>query len=201
MLGLPLQTELKKQIAKSQFIERGEFKRGEQGRFDEYISSVFVVNEINARNVAVADDGEIKQFFVLLVEVKKKETDDVSLKIIEKSIKQHKIIVLKYKNEYKCLAFYGGLIQTEWGPLDGFDVTLQGTTVIALWENIIRQLGHIKVAENKTLLEQIEENEKREKLLKEIERLEDKSRKAVQPKEKMKFHQQAMALKELIELS
>ena len=200
MLGLPEKTELRKQIAKVHFVTHGDFKRGEQSRFDDYVSSVYVVNEINSHNVAVSDDGDIKHFYVLLVEVKTKKLDDTSLKIVERTIKQRKILVLKYGDEYKCLAYYGSLVQTDWGPLGTFNITLQGTTVTALWESVIKQLGDIRVDEGKTLTEQIKDNEQRAKLEKEIERLESKSRKANQVKEKMEYHQKAVALRKLLDV-
>ena len=91
--------------------------------------------------------------------------------------------------------YHGKLIQTEWKPADSFNYALQGLDLDSVWNNLIVQIGNIQMAEGNTLDEQIAVDEKRAKVLKEIERLEALARKEKQPKKKFELVQQIQKLK------
>lgn len=78
------------------------------------------------------------------------------------------------------------------------NVSISGLDLDAVWDNAIMQIGGITVAEGNTLDEQIAVNAEREKLLKEIERLEKKARAENQPKKKFEMVQQIKKLREKI---
>lgn len=78
------------------------------------------------------------------------------------------------------------------------NVSISGLDLDAVWDNAIMQIGGITVAEGNTLDEQIAVNTEREKLLKEIERLEKKARAEKQPKKKFEIVQLIQSLKRKI---
>ena len=105
------------------------------------------------------------------------------------------LLVLEYEGN-ACLAVWRTkLIRTEWQPLDSININISGLDLDAVWDNAIMQIGGITVAEGNTLDDQIAVNTEREKLLKEIERLEKKARAENQPKKKFELVQQIQKLK------
>lgn len=68
-----------------------------------------------------------------------------------------------------------------------------------MWENVVVQVGGITVEGDNSLDEQIVLNEEREKLLREIERLEKKARTEIQPRKKQELVQKIKKLKNELE--
>lgn len=64
-----------------------------------------------------------------------------------------------------------------------------------VWENIIIQIGQIQISSGNALDEQIELDEKKAKVQKEIARLEKAARAERQPKKKFNLVQKVMELK------
>lgn len=63
-----------------------------------------------------------------------------------------------------------------------------------MWENIVAQIGGITIADNNTLDEQIQLDESRQKLEKEIAKLEKLARSEKQPRKKFELVQQLRKL-------
>ena len=80
-------------------------------------------------------------------------------------------------------------------PADAYELELVGTTTDLVWENLVKSIGGIEVEEGNTLVEQIVIDEGREKLLKQIEALEVKSRAEKQPRRKLEMFEQLQKLK------
>ena len=68
----------------------------------------------------------------------------------------------------------------------------------AVWENIVKVIGHIEVADGQTLTEQIDDNDQRAKLLAQIVTLERKMANEKQPRRKREYFEQIKKLKEQI---
>ena len=106
------------------------------------------------------------------------------------------MFALEYENEV-CLAVYRGekLFRTEWKAPESFILTLNGLNLKEVWENFIIQIGCIKVSDDKTLDEQIAEDEEKQKIKKQIEQLESKARKETNPRKKFEYARQLQELK------
>ncbi len=86
-------------------------------------------------------------------------------------------------------------MQTDWKPKDELSVTLKGLNLDAVWENIVVQVGNVEIEQGKTLDEQIADDERRNRLLKEIEKVEKLARNEKQPKKKFELVQKINTLK------
>ena len=71
---------------------------------------------------------------------------------------------------------------------------LKGLDLSAIWQNVITQVGSIKIEEGHSLEEQIVADEHRAKLQAEIDRLERLARKETQPKKKFELVQKIQRL-------
>lgn len=196
MFGLPEKTELNKQLPKKAIYTKFSMNNTQKEKFDADISRIVIVNEISPATVNIAAGKEVSSFYVLLLSLKRTDYDTKTIELITKLIPQKMLLVLEYEGK-ACLAVWRTkLISTDWQSLDIINVSISGLDLDAVWDNAIMQIGGITVADGNTLDEQIAVNTEREKLLKEIERLEKKARAENQPKKKFEMVQQIKKFKE-----
>ena len=105
------------------------------------------------------------------------------------------IRVLEYEGESRVAIFHGKLIQTEWNPTESYSYSLQGLNLDSVWNNLVVQIGNIKMEAERSLDEQIAVDDQRVNIQKEIERLERLARAEKQPKKKFELVQQVKTLK------
>ena len=198
MFGLPEKTELNKQLPKKAIYTKFSMNNAQKEKFDADISRIVIVNEISPSTVNIAAGKEVSSFYVLLLSLKRTDYDTRTIELITKLIPQKMLLVLEYEGK-ACLAVWRTkLISSDWQLLDSISIDISGLDLDAVWDNTIMQIGSITVAEGNTLDEQIAVNTEREKLLKEIERLEKKARVESQPKKKFEIVQQIQSLKKKI---
>lgn len=195
MLGLPKATELNKQLPKNAIYAKFQMNTAEKAKIDADISRITIVNEVSAAKVNIADGEQVKSFFVLQVALKKKDFEDKTIITISKLIPQNMLLVLECGGEAKLATYHSKLMQTEWKRKDDLSIELKGLNMDAVWENIIIQIGGIKMDQGNTLDEQIAVDEQRMKIQKEIDRLTKAAKNEKQPKKKFELAQQINKLK------
>ena len=196
MLGLSKATELSKQLPKNAIYAKFQMNTAEKAKIDADISRITIVNEVSAEKVHIAAGDQVKSFFVLLVALKKKDFDDKTIITISKLIPQNMLLVLECGNEAKLATYHTKLMQTEWKRKEALSVELKGLNLDSAWENIIMQIGGITIDQGNTLDEQIAADEHRQKIEKEIAKLEKQARAEKQPKKKFELVQQIKKLKD-----
>ena len=195
MLGLPKATELSMQLPKNAIYAKFRMNTAEKAKIDADISRIIIVNEVSAEKVHIAAGEQVKSFFVLLVALKKKDFDDKTIITISKLIPQNMLLVLECGDEAKLATYHTKLMQTEWKRKEALSVELKGLNLDSVWENIIIQIGGITIDQGNTLDEQIAADEHREKIEKEISKLEKQARAEKQPKKKFELAQKINGLK------
>lgn len=195
MLGLPKTTELSKQLPKNAIYAKFQMNTAEKAKIDADISRITIVNEVSAAKINIAEGEQVKSFFVLLVALKRKDFEDKTIITISKLIPQNMLLLLECGDEAKLATYHTKLMQTDWKRKDDFSIELKGLNMDAVWENIIIQIGGIKVDEGNTLDEQIAVDEQRMKLQKEIAKLEKQARAERQPKKKFEVAYKVKILK------
>ena len=196
MLGLPKTTELSKQLPKNAIYAKFQMNIAENAKIDTDISRITIVNEVSAEKVHIVAGDQVKSFFVLLVALKKKDFDDKTIIKISKLIPQNMLLVLECGDEAKMATYHTKLMQTEWKRKEALSVELKGLNLDSVWENIIMQIGGITIDQGNTLDEQIAADEYRQKIEKEIAKLEKQARAEKQPKKKFELAQQIKRLKD-----
>lgn len=195
MLGLPIQTEVKKQLPKSAIYTKFQMNNAQKERIDSDISKLVIVNEILPSTINIAAGENIKAFFVVNVLLKNKKYDEKSIAMISKLIPQNILFILEFENEIQLAIYHTKLIHTEWLPKDDTKITLKGFDLDSIWENIILQIGEIEIEQGNTLDDQIAIDDKKARLEKEIARLERQARNEKQPKKKFELVQRINKLK------
>ena len=85
-------------------------------------------------------------------------------------------------------------MQTDWKPTESCTIELRGLNLDKVWENIVVDIGGVIIADGNTLGEQIAADERRQKIGKEIAKLEKQARAEKQPKKKFELVQQIKKL-------
>lgn len=190
MLGLPKSTEMSKQLPKKAVYAKFQMNTAAKEKIDADISRIAIVNEISPDKINIPAGEEVKNFFVLLVSLKRKEFEEKTIATLSKLIPQNILFVLEYGDESKLAIYHTKLMQTDWKPTAEQGLTLQGLNLDKVWENVIRSLESGVWNEELTLDENIALHEQQEKLKKQIEKLERKARAERQPKKKFELVQQ-----------
>ncbi len=201
MLGLPVATELHKQIAKNLLYTRCGLNTAEQNVINRDISKITIVHEISPARVHIAEGTKVTAVFVLLIHLKRKDFLEKAIISVSKMIPQNLVMVLEYEGEACLGVYYKKLYVTCWQKTENLVLRLQGLDFDALWDNIITQIIGITIEPGNTLDEQIALYEQRQKLTKEIEKLEKRIQAENQPKKKFALVQEKKELERKLELS
>lgn len=195
MLGLPKNTELNKQLPKKAIYAKFQMNTAARDKIDSDIARIAIVNEVSPTRVNIASGEKVTGFYVLLVTLKKRDFDEKNIITLSKLIPQKMVMVLEYDNQAKLVVFHTKLMQSEWVEKEKLSLELKGLNLDTVWENIIVQIGGLTVEQGHSLDEQIIIDEQRNKLQKEIARLEKLARAEKQPKKKFEIVQQIKLMK------
>ncbi len=189
MLGLPKATEMSKQLSKKAIYAKFQMNTAAKEKIDADISKLTIVGEIAPDKVNIPAGDEVKNFFVLHVFLKRKEFNERTIATLSKLIPQNILFVLEYGGESKLAIYHTKIMQTDWKLTGEQRIELHGLNLDKVWENMIVAVGGVEIEQGNTLDEQIEVNEKRQKLEKEIAKFEKQARTEKQPKKKFEMVQ------------
>lgn len=197
MLNLPEITELHKPLPKAQIYRKFQFTNAQQTKFDADISRIDIVNEVSSRTIPSIQEGEkVKSFYILSVTLKTKDYEQKNIERIAKLIPQNMVFALQFEEEVQLAVFCEKVFTTEWMPETKASIQLTGLNFDDVWENIIKKIEGGEWNNNLSLEENIVLKEQKEKLQKEIDRLEKLARKESQPKKKFELVSQKRKLEE-----
>lgn len=198
MYGLPQSTEIKKQLPKKAIYAKFNMPTSQREHFDADIARIDIEVGVSKATVpALAEGEEIKEFYVLGIQLKRKEYDPKNILMLTKLLPHKMIFALHYEDEIQFAIYHTELITSEWQLIthNSSLITLQGLNLDSVWDNIVKQIGHIEVQEGNTLTEQIKANEEQTKLLAQIKMLERKMANEKQPRRKREYFEQIKNLK------
>ena len=196
MLGLPKSTELNKPLPKTAIYTKFQMNAAEKAQIDADISRIVIVYEVSAAKLNLAPGESVQAFFVLQVTLKHREFSEKTLITLSKLIPQHMVLLLECDGQAKLAVYHTKLLQTPWRDPAELTLTIKGLTMDAVWENVIVQVGNIRLQTGNTLDQQIAQDEQRAKREKEIARLEKLAWAEKQPKKKFELVQKINKLRE-----
>lgn len=199
MLGLPKSTEISRQLPKKAIFQKFELKPAQRDRFDADISKMVIVNAISQDTLPALQKGEtIQTIYVIEVVLKRPNYDEKNIQMLSKLIPQKILFALHYEDEIQLAIYHTKFISGRWTKADAIELQLQGTTTDTIWDNLVKTIGGIEVAEGNSLAEQIAINDAREKLRLQILALEVKARQEKQPRKKLEMFEELQELKSQI---
>ena len=201
MYGLPQTTEIKKQLPKKAIFAKFDLKPSQRESFDADISRIDIVAVVSSSTVpAVAQGENIKEFYVLAVQLKRKDYDAKNIALLSRLIPQKMVIVLHFEEQVQFAISHTKLITSKWQfltPNSSF-LTLNGLNLDTVWDNIVISIGDIQVEQGKSVAEQISADDQRAKVLAQIATLERKMANEKQPRRKREYFEQIKKLKSQI---
>lgn len=200
MLGLPPSTELNKPLPKTAVFAKFGLTAQQRERFDADISRMTLVNMVSPHTVpALAEGSEVKSFYVLSVQLKRKDYDEKNITMLARLIPQRLLFVLQCNGESRLAVFHERLFVSAWSSLcETQPLPLQGLDLDKVWANLVMHIGDFSLQGENTLKEQIRQDEAQAKLRKRIEALEKRCRAEKQPRRKMELFEELKKLKKYI---
>lgn len=197
MYGLPSSTLVNRPLYKKAVFEKFNLKAAERDRFDADVSRMAIVAYLSPVKIPALHPGqEVKEFYVLQVQLKQSDYDTKNILLLQKLIPQKIVFALEYDEEVQFCIFHTRLQQSEWKHASDANIPLKGLTFDDVWNNIVAEIGSLDNTAEETLEQQIINREEREKLLHQIEVLEKRCRTEKQTRKKYELHQQLIKLKE-----
>ena len=115
MYGLPSSTEAKKQLPKKAIYAKFDLKPTQRESFDADVSTLYIVGVVSPRTVpAITEGEEVKEFYVVSVQLKRKEYDPKNIALLTKLIPQRMVLALHYGDEVQFAIHHTKLITSAW---------------------------------------------------------------------------------------
>ena len=197
MLGLPASTALKKIIPKKKVLEHfsADMSPERKKRFDSEVARMMIVGEVSPVSVNLREGAEIQSFFVMVVSLKNRDFDEGNLAYIAKLFGQKLLMVLEAEGMQRLAVWQGRLLMNDWKAAESYQVALNGDNLDTAWASIVAEIAGIDFEPRLSIDEQLEMAQKRDRLMKEIEKLEKLARKEQQPRKKFELVQQIKTLR------
>lgn len=212
MLGFPQTTEFNKRIPKQKFYENMDVSPALKRVFVEQIKLIHWRNKLAVSTMNIAPGETVTEIEVIEIKLAQQQLNEAVIKQIDKEIPYHILFILSFDGKVQAWTGYkeatdGGnkaykvnkYYHTDWMPQDELNLKVEGLNMDTVWENLIIQVGGVEVGQGKSLDEQIQLDEQKSKLQKEIEKLEKQARNEKQPNKKFQLAQQAKVLKKQLD--
>lgn len=195
MLGLPASTEIHKLITRKRVYEHfgADMSAERRKRFEADIARMVLTNEVSPVSINLPAGEQVQSFFVLQVTLKGKEFDAQNIALLARLFGQRLVMMLEYEGQQRLAVWQGRLYLTEWADAGAWTLPLTGLNLDQAWEHIVAQIAGIDREPGRDLDEQLARAAQREKLQKEIARLEKQARAERQPKKKFELVQKIKA--------
>lgn len=195
MLGLPASTEIHKLITRKRVYEHfgADMNAERRKRFEADIARMVLTNEVSPVSINLPAGEQVQSFFVLQVTLKGKEFDAQNIALLARLFGQRLVMMLEYEGRQRLALWQGRLYLTEWADASAWTLPLTGLNLDQAWEHIVAQIAGIDREPGRDLDEQLAQAAQREKLQKEIARLEKQARAERQPKKKFELVQKIKA--------
>ena len=204
MLNFPQSTEFGKRIPKQKFYENMDVSPAIKKLFADQIKLIYWRNKLAASTLNIAAGETVDEVEVFELRLVEPRLDEDVLKQIDKVIPYNILYILTFDGKAQAWIGYRNsevnrYFHTDWMPEHELNLKIEGSNMDAIWENLIIQVGGVEVGQGKSLDEQIQIDEQKAKLQKEIEKLEKQARNEKQPNKKFQLAQQAKTLKKQLD--
>lgn len=195
MFGFPASTEFGKRIPKQKFYENLDISPALRRVFVNQIRLMYWRNKLAASTLNIVAGEAVTEIEVFEVRLNNPQLDEAVLKQIDKEIPYHILFILTFggkaqawigykeaaasgSNAFKVSRYY----HTDWMPEDELHLCIDGLTMDAVYESLVRQIAGDKLQtdSSESLKESVERDEKRTQLEKQITALESKMRREKQ---------------------
>ena len=202
-------TEFNKRISKQKFYENLSVTPATKKAFTEQIKIIYWRNKLATTTLNLAPSEQVTEIEVFEVKLNSPDLDENVLRLIDREIPYHILFLLEYDGKYQAAVGYkeaagsgkaafkvDRYYRTDWLVEEELPLHLEGLTIDAVYENLIRQIAgdSLSSGEDTTLKESVEQQKQREQIEKRIAVLEAKIKKEKQLNRKMELKAEIKAL-------
>ena len=209
MLSFPSKAQVNIKVPKKSFYENLTVSAANKRIFIDQISAIYWRYKLTADTLAVAPSETIDEIEIFEIELTTKNFDSSILRLIDRGIPYHTIFILTYEGESQLWITYkektssdslsvGNYYHTDFAPSDSLNLSADGLTLDDVYVALFYQVSGIQKDYSKPLKDVILVHEQRQKLEREIERLEKQLKRETQPKKKFELHQKIQNIKRLL---
>lgn len=200
MLGLPKSTERNKAMPKKAIFNMFKLSTDERSLFDSQISRLLIAGEISKNTLPLNNDNNDPNIFIVQIILKTHECDNKNILLLSKLIPHNMLFALMFEDMVRLAVYRAGKVFiSDEKPEDEVKLTLAGSTVTDVWENIIEQISGIEKNGAQSLDTAIALEAKKEKLLAKINSFDKKARKEKQHRRKLEYFEEMKRLKKELE--
>ena len=210
MFGFPTSTEFGKRIPKQKFYENIDITPALKRVFVEQIHLIYWRNKLAASTLNLAEGEVVTEVEVFEVRLNTPQLNEAVLRQIDKEIPYHILFILTcdgkaqawigYKeaaasgsNAFKVNRYY----HTDWMPENELHFRVDGLSMDAVYENIVRQIAGdtLQAGAGESLQASVERDKKRRQMEKQIAVLENKMRKEKQLNRRLEINAELKKLR------
>ena len=207
MLGLPESTKFSKRIPKTKFYENLTVSPTLKRVFVEQIRLIYWQNKLSETTLNIAAGKDVTEIEILEIRLTQNSLDGAAMRQIDREIPYHILFLLEYEGQYQAWIGYkeasGGetafkvsrYYHTDWMPEEDLPLSLKGMDLDDVYANFVRQIAGDRFDDAQDLKSSVEHDIMREKLEREIARLEKKAEAEKQPKKRFELFQMIRNLK------
>jgi hypothetical protein len=215
MFGFPTSTEFGKRIPKQKFYENIDITPTLKRVFVEQIHLIYWRNKLAASTLNLAEGEAVTEVEVFEVRLNTPQLNEAVLRQIDKEIPYHILFILTcdgkaqawigYKeaaasgsNAFKVNRYY----HTDWMPENELHFRVDGLSMDAVYENIVRQIAGdtLQAGAGESLQASVERDKKRRQLEKQIAALENKMWKEKQLNRRLEINAELKKLRKELAL-
>jgi hypothetical protein len=190
-LPFPSSTIFNRRVPKQKFYDNLSVNPRLKRIFVEQINLIVWQNKISPTTLSVFLGETVAEIEVILIQLNQRGLDIQVLDLIDKEIPYHILFILEYSGEIQAWIGYkeqnqtspqrfknGTYYHTEWMPQETLTFRLEGLTMDALYDNLIRQVagGRLANRPGEGIQEAVSRDERRRKLERAIGILEKKAK-------------------------
>lgn len=193
-MNFPKSTEVNKVMPKEAFYRNLTLNSAIKDAFVSDIKRILWQNKLSADTLNIEKGENVSEILVLNMELKKKEFNYKILETISKNNAHNILYELSFEDKTQIVLFHNKLYKTEWQS-EHSEIEIKGLNMDTVWENLVKSVESGEWSSELSLDENLFKNEQRQKLQKEIERLEKQARAEKQPKKKFELVQKIKKMK------
>lgn len=212
MFGLPESTYFGKLVPKNKFYNKLSIDKKLERSFIDQINSIRWLHKLSADTLNVSKGSFVDEVEVFLIKLKSNELDLNVLRQMDKQLHYHLIFILEIEGHYQLWTSYkeesantafkvGNYYHTDWVTEDSFSLRIDGLNTDTIYENLVRQIAGDELTNenNESFKETVERQAAREKLEKEISKLQAKIRREKQFNRQVELNNKLKLLRNKLE--
>ena len=203
MIEFPESTKVGRRLPKEAFYKHLPLTPSLKKKFVSDVETIFVENSLTAKNLNLSQETEIKEILLLSIILKKQDFDEKIVEAIAKQNPHPLIFRLAYGQDVQLAIYHHKLYRSKWNQEKDMHLTLDGSTLTEIWENLVRQIAvrseNVCPQQTQSLDEQLKTQANIERLKKLIQKIETAAWKEIQPKKRFELYTELQKYKKQLE--